>query len=97
MTKRINYDSQKWAEDVSSRIDQAYSHTVIAARVLRDLAEDLDADGNDAKRGPHAPPIEDVLGLVKVVNQLLAQQGSTWRNNAHHRGAMMQRKSTRAS
>lgn len=85
MTNQINYRSKEWAEDVASRLDDARVHVAAAASALRSVAADMDADGKDVERGPHAPPIQDVQSLLNIATSLLAMQTSNWQGYAFHR------------
>lgn len=74
----INYQSTEWANKVASDLNKTKNALLDAGHFLRRLAEDMDADGNDMERGPHAPPIEDILALVRIATSLTAQQQGGW-------------------
>lgn len=87
MTNQIDYSSKKWADDVARRLFVAKANVADAADVLRRLILDMDADGHDWDRGPHAPPVEDIQSLLRIATSLLTQQASSWEGYAHHRGS----------
>ena len=95
MTKEIDYSSKEWAIDVAERLSEALAGVQDAAHVLSSLVQDMDADGNDAQRGPHAPPVEDVRVLLRMASFLLSQQSGNWYSHALHREGV-QRRSARA-
>jgi hypothetical protein len=93
----IDYSSTQWANKVASDLNKTKNALLDAGHLLRRLVDDMDADGNDMQRGPHAPPIEDILALVRIAASLTAQQQGGWISYAAaRRGATNKHTSSRA-
>lgn len=88
-----DYTSVAWASHVNLTLEAAAAELWERMRILDQLAADMDEDGKDMERGPHAPPIRDVASTLRLAAAKLTDEASRWRIATDNRARNQDRSS----
>lgn len=74
-----DYDSVAWASHCTLVFENAAADLREQAISLDNLAADLDRDGKDFHRGPHAPPAKDIAAVLRMAAAKASNEADRWR------------------